>query len=223
MRAVLIDFYDTIGRLEGGRILALREQLAGRVGAPEARFFDVWRASFLDRSKGLLGPLEQEYAAVLAEVGVTAAPALLAQIADEERAAWRTSVRFYPEVPSVLATVREHGLKLALVSNCSDPAADAIRWMNTAALFDTLVLSCEVGLIKPDAAIYQLACERLAVEPSECAFVGDGGSRELEGAHRLGMLTIRMEQPNHGDDRAGDQPFHHHLVGLSGLPTALGL
>ena len=52
--------------------------------------------------------------------------------------------------------------------------------------FDATVFSCDVGVSKPDPRIYEIACERLEVEPAECLFVGDGANDELPGAERVG-------------------------------------
>jgi len=54
------------------------------------------------------------------------------------------------------------------------------------------VFSCEVGLAKPDPAIYHLAAARLGVEPAECLFVGDGGSDELSGAGAAAMTPVLL-------------------------------
>lgn len=56
---------------------------------------------------------------------------------------------------------------------------------------DDEVLSYSVGLAKPDVRIYELACERLGVSPQEAAFVGDGGSKELEGAGQRDLSLFR--------------------------------
>jgi putative hydrolase of the HAD superfamily len=61
--------------------------------------------------------------------------------------------------------------------------------------FDATVFSCDVGVSKPDARIYQIACERLGVEPPECLFVGDGANDELPGAERVGMTAIQLRAP----------------------------
>jgi len=55
---------------------------------------------------------------------------------------------------------------------------------------DVEVFSSEVGLRKPDAEIYLLACERLGVGPGECLYVGDGSYRELSGATAVGMRAV---------------------------------
>ena len=45
--------------------------------------------------------------------------------------------------------------------------------------------------MKPDREIFELACSRLCVQPSEAYFVGDGGYDELQGAASVGMRTIQ--------------------------------
>jgi epoxide hydrolase-like predicted phosphatase len=56
-------------------------------------------------------------------------------------------------------------------------------------LFDTWVISGEVGLRKPDPAIYALAAERMALPPQSIAFVDDLPGN-LKPARALGMTTI---------------------------------
>lgn len=56
-------------------------------------------------------------------------------------------------------------------------------------LFDAAVISGEVGLHKPQPEIYELACERLEVEPADCVFVDD--LREnVAGAEAVGMTGV---------------------------------
>ncbi len=56
-------------------------------------------------------------------------------------------------------------------------------------LFDETVISGDVGLHKPQPGIYELACERLGVEPADCVFVDD--LREnITGAEAVGMTAI---------------------------------
>jgi epoxide hydrolase-like predicted phosphatase len=56
-------------------------------------------------------------------------------------------------------------------------------------LFDGVVISGEVGLHKPQAEIFELAAERVGLEPSECVFVDD--LREnCEGAEAVGMRPV---------------------------------
>lgn len=52
------------------------------------------------------------------------------------------------------------------------------------------------GHRKPEPAAYLVASDALGVEPRNCVFVGDGGSRELSGAAALGMTAIRFLPPS---------------------------
>jgi putative hydrolase of the HAD superfamily len=49
---------------------------------------------------------------------------------------------------------------------------------------------------KPDARIYEIACEELDVEASDCLFVGDGANDELPGAERVGMTALQLRVPD---------------------------
>lgn len=55
-------------------------------------------------------------------------------------------------------------------------------------LFDTIVVSAEVGLAKPDPEIFELTADRLGVAPAGCLFVDDN-EPYLAGAQSVGMKT----------------------------------
>lgn len=61
--------------------------------------------------------------------------------------------------------------------------------------FDVFVESAVEGLRKPDPAIYQLVCGRLAVAPSQCVFLDDIGAN-LKPARAMGMVTIKVGDPD---------------------------
>ncbi len=58
--------------------------------------------------------------------------------------------------------------------------------------FDDVVISAEVGLRKPDPAIFRLAAERLAVPASGCVFVDDL-DLNVAAARELGMTAIHHD------------------------------
>jgi epoxide hydrolase-like predicted phosphatase len=61
--------------------------------------------------------------------------------------------------------------------------------------FDDLVVSAEVGLLKPAPDIYQLALQRLDVGPAEAVFVDDF-SENVEAARDLGMYAVHFHSRN---------------------------
>ena len=78
-----------------------------------------------------------------------------------------------PSEPMVAAVraAGERGVKTGLVSNSWSTSHYDKDMLEE--LFDTAVISAEVGLHKPQPEIYRLAAERLVVPPSECVFVDD--------------------------------------------------
>ena len=58
--------------------------------------------------------------------------------------------------------------------------------------FKTILVSGELGIRKPDARIFQLACEGLQVQPKDCLMIGDNLSADIEGAKSIGMQTAWM-------------------------------
>jgi putative hydrolase of the HAD superfamily len=82
---------------------------------------------------------------------------------------------------------RRAGVRTGMLSNSwGDDRYDREQ---LASLFDAWVISGEVGLRKPDPAIYSLAAERLGVAPEECVFVDDLPGN-LKPAAALGMATV---------------------------------
>ena len=61
--------------------------------------------------------------------------------------------------------------------------------------FDDLVISAEVGLAKPDPAIYKLALERLNVEADRTIFVDDF-SHNIAAAAEIGMHAVHFANPD---------------------------
>jgi epoxide hydrolase-like predicted phosphatase len=95
-----------------------------------------------------------------------------------------------PDVAMVAAVkeLRGAGLLTGLISNSWSTSHYDREMLDE--LFDTAVISAEVGLHKPQPEIYRLAAERLGVAPEECIFVDD--LREnCEGAEAVGMTAVR--------------------------------
>ncbi len=98
-----------------------------------------------------------------------------------------------PHLLELIRTLRADGLKIGMISNIGEGYIDSIfSKVDRFAYFDDFVLSSEVGLIKPDHKIYELAAERLHVAPSECIFIDDI-ARNAHAAEDVGMHGIVYE------------------------------
>jgi len=86
--------------------------------------------------------------------------------------------------------LKERGLKTAILSNIGDHVHEglvrALGWLNR---FDVLVWSYQLGIAKPDPAIYRYTLEQLGMAASEALFVDDKPVN-VEAARALGMTAI---------------------------------
>jgi epoxide hydrolase-like predicted phosphatase len=91
--------------------------------------------------------------------------------------------------------LRQAGYRTGLLSNLADDARQL--WSEVypfIEFFDGVVISCEVGIMKPDPRVYQLAAESLGVRPEEAVFIDDF-IENVEGARRAGMQAIHFIDP----------------------------
>lgn len=90
-----------------------------------------------------------------------------------------------PEMDDVLARLRGR-VRLGLLSNAGRGARQRLDELGVSARFDDVVCSGDVGLAKPDPAIFRLAAARLGLAPEACAFVDDQ-ARHVEAARGVGL------------------------------------
>jgi putative hydrolase of the HAD superfamily len=109
------------------------------------------------------------------------------QVASEGLVERLFPVRLEEDMFAAVAAARSVGLRTGLVSNSWGSALYPRARLQTA--FDAVVISGEVGLRKPDPAIFRLLLERLAVAAERCIFVDDEPAH-LAAAAALGMVTV---------------------------------
>ena len=94
-----------------------------------------------------------------------------------------------PDAQSTLEQLKRSGVKLGIVSNHTSAIRKIIENMGLDQYFDTIVISEEAGLSKPDPEILRLACERLGVRCEESIYVGDH-PYDILCAHRAAMPVV---------------------------------
>jgi len=99
-----------------------------------------------------------------------------------------------PEAPAVLTSLREAGLRIAVISNTEDGRLEELLdLVELKTHFDFYIDSYVVGERKPDAAIFQLALARLGIEPAEAVYIGDSYGHDALPALRLGMRAVLLD------------------------------
>jgi epoxide hydrolase-like predicted phosphatase len=81
--------------------------------------------------------------------------------------------------------------KVGLLSNAWDDLRQTLheRW-DIDGLFDELIISAEVKMVKPDPRIFHLAVDRLKVQPAEAVFIDDI-LKNVQAAREVGLLAIQ--------------------------------
>ncbi|HEY6760426.1 MAG TPA: HAD-IA family hydrolase [Baekduia sp.] len=95
----------------------------------------------------------------------------------------------YPDAAPTLRALRERGLRIAAVSNVGFDLRPVLDGLGLLALLDAVVLSYEVGAVKPDPAIFRAACAALGVAPERALMVGDHPEAD-GGAAGAGLATL---------------------------------
>ena len=190
-RAVIFDLWQTLVPWDVEESERFHRELAETVGVEPDRFWDAWLSAqhLPDRNTG---PMADHFRALFGELGVEPD---LEQVLTMRRERTKRTLVPRPEALPTLEELRRRGHLLGMISVCTEEVPQVWDETPLGLEFDAAVFSCEVGVSKPDRRIYEIACERLGVEASECVFVGDGANDELPGAERAGMTAVQLSAP----------------------------
>jgi putative hydrolase of the HAD superfamily len=125
--------------------------------------------------------------------------ASLRDIADRIAAAWQSHVSIDPEAMPVLTDLKRRSKTVGLVSNFDHPphVRRILSENGWATVFDTVIISSDVGVKKPDPAIFALALKRTGIAAADAIYVGDTHD-DVTGAIAAGIQPVfisRMDNP----------------------------
>ncbi|MCX7841027.1 MAG: HAD family hydrolase [Anaerolineae bacterium] len=107
----------------------------------------------------------------------------------------RSKLRYDSQLVDIMTNLRNHGIRLGIVSNgTSQEQREQLTLLGIIEFFDPILISQEVGVLKPDPRIFLLAKEKWLLEPAEILVVGDRGDWEVLGAKRAGMQSALTTQ-----------------------------
>ena len=140
-------------------------------------------------------PASEYWQRVLATVGSDRGPDAvdLAWLIEQDVASW---LLYEEEVWTLAAEFHARGGRTAFLSNSGPEVMAKVRTDRPIEdVFDVMVISCEVGLSKPDPRIFRYCLDRLGLAPSQVLFVDDRADN-IAGAARIGLRTLRFEGPD---------------------------
>jgi len=189
IKAVIFDMFETlITHFKSS--LYFGKQIAEDMDIPEAKLREIWDPTDYARTIGKM-TLEEVFEQIL-----RASDKYDAELV-ERLARKRTDAKIecfnhlHEEILPMFEELKKKGYKVGLLSNCYFEEATVIKNSVLWQYFDVAYLSCEQGMAKPEEEFFLRCANALGVGPSECLYVGDGGSHELETAERLGMRPVQ--------------------------------
>ena len=126
----------------------------------------------------------------------------------------------YPEVPDVLADLKNGGMRTAILSNGSPEMLDAaVKSSKLTELLDAVLSVDTLGIFKPHPSVYQLAVDRLEVEPRQVSFQSSN-AWDAAAAATFGFRVAWVNRFGQSVERLPDAP-DVQLRTLSELPDVV--
>ncbi len=198
--AVIFDLFGTLVE-PYVRWPEMIPRLADLFGVSRDAFNSAWSELEPGRDRGEFDSTSEAMERCATMLGVAAdGSRIAAAVALKHESVRRALHRLRPDAIATLMALRAMGLKLGLISDCSADVPELWHETPLAPLLDAAVFSCDAKVTKPDPSIYLRCCRLLGVVPRDCLYVGDGGSNELAGAGRAGMMAILLSSA--GDNLA---------------------
>jgi HAD superfamily hydrolase (TIGR01549 family) len=125
-----------------------------------------------------------------------------------------------PAAVKVMAELRRRNYRLGLVSNMMLPGKllrAKLQEAGIQAYFDPIVISSDVGFIKPHPGIFLAALSQCQLEPGEAVFVGDTYQQDVLGAKGVGMKTAWLNSRREPRAVAAGDPPDEEIESLEEL------
>ena len=105
-----------------------------------------------------------------------------------------------PELPGVLTTLKDMGLRMGVVSNRDKPYWQLLEELGLCPFFEFSLAAGEVNSWKPDVGIFHAALQRIHSRPAETVYVGDNYFADVLGSLRAGLQPVLYDPTGIFDD-----------------------
>ena len=186
-RALILDYGNVLTHVQKVEWL---DAMAAELSVPASRFRDAYWGHRHAYDAGLPAP---DYWRLVADaVGRPVGegrPPVIDRLIDLDVSSW---VEYRDEVWDVVRAFRAGGGRTAFLSNGVPEIMARLRAERALdQWFDVVVVSCEVGLAKPDRRIFELCLSRLGVQAGETLFVDDREDN-VSAAEQLGLRALHF-------------------------------
>jgi HAD superfamily hydrolase (TIGR01509 family) len=212
-QACLIDVYDTILK---SSFVPRMESVIEPLGIAIGDWLAEWDKMREDRDRGRL-TIAASFARALPVFGIEPEPGLVEDLSRRDVEYLRTYTRLCDDTVPFLKWLRSNGTLIALVSNCADTTRGQLDYLGIIPLVDAVVLSCEVGSVKPYPEMYVTALDELGVAAVDAVFIDDQPTFCV-GAEAVGIRPIQIvRDETNGYVSQWNFPVVHSLFDVQSL------
>ena len=103
------------------------------------------------------------------------------------------SEKLREEVKDLLKYIKKEGLMLGLISSLPCPIYDFLKKENIKDMFDKILYSYELGIMKPNPKIFQMMLSSLKIKPEEMLWIGNSYESDFLPAKKLGIKSLLID------------------------------
>jgi putative hydrolase of the HAD superfamily len=188
LEAVIFDYGEV---LSGPPDPEAHRNLLNIAGVAEESFEKAYWAHRLDYDADILNG-QTYWQTVARDTGVHFTAEQISRLLEQDAIMW---MNLNPAMLAWIPRIKKAGFRLGILSNMGDGVLDYLRprfpWL---AQFDHLTWSCELGVVKPDPAIYLHTVKKLNVSPDRALFI-DNLQTNIVGAEAIGLHAALFENP----------------------------
>ncbi len=199
LKAVIFDYGEVLSEPPDPQA---HRNLLAISGVKEGPFEKAYWAHRLDYDADILNG-QTYWQTIARDTGRTFTGKQIEQLMEQDAIMW---MNLNPAMLAWIPRIKEAGYRLGILSNMGDGVLPYMRrsfeWL---AMFDHLTWSCELGVVKPDPAIYLHTVKKLGVAPDQALFI-DNLERNIVGAEAVGLhaaLFQNVEQLQNDLSRRG--------------------
>lgn len=223
IEAVIFDLFGTLVDDFVSSVGQMHEEMAAALAVPYQQFMALWRQTAEMRIIGAFDSVEANIKYACNAMKTNPRAEQIEKAVEVRMKCIRRALQPRPDAIHTAGRLKTEGYRTGLISNCSIEIP--ILWHETdfANIIDTPIFSCRERVKKPDARIYQIACERLDVIPEASLYIADGEDGELTAADKVGLRAVLIRSPSHNDDRLHEEAKAWQGATISSLPELLEL
>lgn len=169
--------------IRGHRCLGIHNYISRKLKIPLDQWFDSIDSVYADAIEGKIS--EAKTMSVISK-NIQISPKKLERLLIQD---YHKNFRKNKKIYSLAIRLKKQGYKIAILSDQWGPSRKALIEKKYLENFHPVIISCDVGIRKPDIKIYKLLLKKIKLKPRQCVFI-DNQIWNIESAKKIGMKTI---------------------------------